>query len=176
MKPLLEKDAYTVNLEINNKEYVIDVKNLLHLESAIEEEASSLELEMDLEKIAGYLHTFLTAFRDKTIKKKRYALDYEIWYTEKLVKAEEYLTSKFIKEFESGSRSKTKVTPTKIQIENQVIIDNTEEYRKRNNKMNVLESACIFLDKEFKLLQERASHIQSLLSMRRQVMSKEISL
>uniref|UniRef100_A0A6H1ZCH3 Uncharacterized protein n=1 Tax=viral metagenome TaxID=1070528 RepID=A0A6H1ZCH3_9ZZZZ len=173
MKPLLDDKEYIFNLDIHGKQYNIDVKWLLHLENAITSDLSSIELQESLEKVGGYLHTFLAAFEEITRRKIEEELDYEIWYKETYAKAEMSLLSVFSEEVKSGIRSKTNGTPNRTQIEARIIVDYKDEYRKRTETLNKIKTYWDFLSREMKIIEIRATNLQSILNFRRKVMEKE---
>lgn len=167
--PLKDDKPYTLKLKIGNDSYEIDTKFLIHLRNDITEDKSSIELEKALEKISGYIHLISQAYRTASLKTKKYETKFESWYSDKYVEAEEKLTEEFREEYNQGSRSKTKIQPTQKQVKSRIISDNKEkwkEYKKKIEKSKVNEE---FLYREFKMLKNRATHIQSLLSMRKEV-------
>jgi len=173
MKPLLHDDDYIFNLTIHNREYAIDIKWLLHLQNDITSDLSSIELEDSLERIAGYLHTFSTAYEESMSNKNQVELEYEIWYKEKYVESESNLFDSLSSDVKMGLRSKTNATPSKAQIEANIITNNVIEYKKLKEHLNKIQTYTDFLYREIKIIESRASHLQSILNLRRKLMEKE---
>ncbi|TRZ79793.1 hypothetical protein D4R86_05380 [bacterium] len=173
MKPQLHDDDYIFNLTIHNREYAIDVKWLLHLQNEITSDLSSIELEESLEKVAGYLHTFSTAYEDAMSNKNQVELEFEIWYKEKYVESEHNLLGDFATDVRTGIRSKTNATPTKAQIEADIVTNNVLDYKKLKEHLNKIQTYTDFLYREIKIIESRATHLQSILNLRRKLMEKE---
>lgn len=171
--PLEDNEPYILKLKIGNEDYEIDTKYLIHIRGDITEDANSVELEEDLEKISGYLHIISQSYRTASLRTKKYETKFEAWYNQKYVEVEHELTEQFKKEVEAGTRSKTKMQPTQQQIKSAVINKYEDQWMKYNQKMKESKVEEEFLYREFKLLQNRASHIQSILSMRKQIIPTE---
>lgn len=173
MKPLQDKEDYILTLTINDKQYDIDTCWLLHLHNAITDSQSSVELEESLEKISGYLHTFSAAYEQAVTLKLQEELDYDIWYKETYANAEKSILEDFHNEVKCGLRSKTNSSPSRAQIEARLIMENRAEYRERTNRVNKIKTYADFLYREMKIIESRATHLQSILNLRRKLMEKE---
>lgn len=171
--PLKDNKPYQLKLEIGNQTYEIDIKFLLHLRSGVTEDKSSIELEETLEKMSGYLHIISQAYKTASIKTKKLETQFESWYNDKYVETEKVITQYFKQEVNSGSRSKTKMQPTQKQIESRMIANNKSKWKRWNERIKKSQIEEEFLYREFKLLQSRSTHIQSILSLRKQILPSE---
>lgn len=169
----IPKKEYERKIKIGNDEYSINVKWLLQLQNSVLEEQSSAELEESLEKITRYLDIFAMGLNTINLRIKKWEVRYEKWYYEKYIDAEEELTNKYQKEVDEGKRSLTKATPTQNSIKAKVIKDNKDQYSQYQQKLETLKNKRSFMKREFKILESRGNHIQSLLSMQRQILIKE---
>lgn len=169
----LPKKEYQRKIRIKNKEYTINIKWLLQLKNSVLEEQTTSELEETLEKITRYLDIFAMGLNTINLRIKKAEVQYDKWYYEKYIDAEEKLTEVYQKEVQDGKRSLTKATPTQNSIKAKIIRDSKEEYSKHKKRLEKLKNKRSFMKQEFKILESRGNHIQSLLSMQRQILIKE---
>lgn len=169
----LNVEEYLFTLKVGKREYTIDIKWLLNLKSAITEDQSDAELEDSLQKVAGYLHVFSSAYDSLNRERATYQLDYDIWYSAKFDEAEKELLKTFASEIASGARSKSMSSPTKTQVETYLINGCPEEYRGRNLQLSDLNTNADYLLREMKLIESRGTHLQTLIKSRQSIRNIE---
>lgn len=169
----LEVEEYLFTLRVGSKEYTIDTKWLLNLKVGLTDNLSDIELEESLQKIAGYLHVFSSAYDEVSRAKATTQLEYDIWYASEYAKSEEDLSTDYAEEVASGLRSKTNSSPSRTQIENHLINRLQEEYKTKNLEVNTLTSNAEYLLREMKLIESRGTHLQTLIKSRQAIRNIE---
>lgn len=168
-----DTDTYLFNLKIGDKSYTIDTKWLLNLKVEITDTLSDFELEDSLQKIAGYLHTFSSAYEEANKFKNLTSLEYDIWYSKVYSEIESKLSNKYSNEISAGLRSKTNSSPTKSQVETELILNNEIDYVKWNALLIDNSSKADYLMRELKLIESRGTHLQTLIKSRQTIRNIE---
>ena len=90
-----------------------------------------------------------------------------MWYKEKQAEAEEALLARMQEEVRVGIRSKSNATPTKAQVDAWIATNYGNEYKKLFTELHTLKEQSDFLFREFKILSERGTHLQTILKSRK---------
>jgi|GEM_PF-6606815 len=166
-------NEYLFTLHVGKKEYCLDTKWLLNLKVGMTDTQSDAELEDSLQKIAGYLHVFSSAYDEANRAKNVEQLEYDLWYANMFATSEKELLERMSNEVAAGLRSKTSASPTKAQVEHHLINKSMEEYQTRNIRLQELSANADFLLREIKVIEARGTHLQTLIKSRQTLRNLE---
>jgi hypothetical protein len=167
------EDTYIFDLKIGDRTYKVDTQWLLNLKTGLTDRLSDLELEDSLQRVAGYLHTFSSAYECVNRERSREELEYEIWYEKLFSITEETIIKEYQNEINAGLRSKSNSTPTKGNVHTRLVVEYEGDYRERTSKLNELKEDAEYLFRELKLIESRGTHLQTLIKSRQAVRSVE---
>ena len=167
------EDTHIFDLKIGNRTYTVDTQWLLNLKTGLTDSLGDLELEDSLQRVAGYLHTFSSAYECANREKIKVELEYEIWYEQLFKIMEETLIKEYQQEINAGLRSKTNSTPTRSNVHTKLICSREIEYREQTTKLNEAKANADYLFRELKLIESRGTHLQTLIKSRQAVRSIE---